>query len=313
MKANNELKVGIVAVLGLLLLVAGIILGQGYVFGDKANILKLRFNNSGGIKVSSPVVINGVKRGTIISVEPSNGSVLIEAQLDKIDDLKEDAFAKITILEITGGKKIEINPGKSANKFNIANELIGSNTSDIPDLVATLGEVSGDAVNLIKRLDTITTSINRIFSNDTLFKRIDATVRDLNILVSNANSLLKNNYTELDKSIKNVKEITTDLKDAIKDNRGNVDTILVQLKSTLKEARSAIASLEETSKSGNKLIGDISSITTDIKSNGSIANRILYDKQLAIKLDSTFIKLQSLVDFINANGVNVNVRLGTRP
>ena len=113
MKSNKnlELKVGLLSIAAIILLVVGITLVKGISVSISQNVIRLRFEQSAGIQESAPVTINGVKRGSVTKVENDNGSVLISANLSDISDIKEDAFAKITMLEITGGKKIEIFPG----------------------------------------------------------------------------------------------------------------------------------------------------------------------------------------------------------
>jgi len=312
-KQNNELKVGLVSIIGLAILIVGLILGQGFNFSGQNNLVRIRFDNAGGIKVSSPVVINGVKRGNVTAVEVNNGGVLVSIVLDNTDDLKEDASAKITILEITGGKKIEIIPGIGQNKFSLSGEMKGKNTADIGDMVAMLGEVSGDAINLVRRLDSISVNLNKIFANDTLFSNIVKSVAQLTAITSDVNRLLSSNYANLDKSLKDISSITKDLKEAIHNNTDNVDTLFSELKLTIKEARGLIKGVDGTVSSANTLITDLNSITKDIKTNGGAVNKLLYDKEFALKMDTTFMKISELVDFINRNGVNVNVRLGTRP
>lgn len=312
-KQNNELKVGLVSIIGLAILIVGLVLGQGFNFSGTSNLVKIRFDNAGGIKVSAPVVINGVKRGSVASVESNNGGVLISVVLDKTDDLKEDASAKITILEITGGKKIEINPGVSTNKFSLSGEMKGKNTADIGDMVAMVSDVSGDLINLVRRMDSISVNLNKFFANDTLFSNIDKSVAQLTAISTDANRLLSSNYSNLDRSLKDISSITKDLKEAIRNNSGNVDTLFSELKLTIKEARGLMKNVDGTVNSANLLITDINGITKDIKSNGGAVNKLLYDKEFALKMDTAFMKITELVDFINKNGVNVNVRLGTRP
>lgn len=312
-KQNNELKVGLVSIVGLAILIVGLILGQGFNFSGNSNLVKIRFDNAGGIKVSAPVVINGVKRGNVASVESNNGGVLISVVLDNTNDLKEDATAKITILEITGGKKIEINPGISPNKFSLSGEMKGKNTADIGDMVAMVSDVSGDLINLVRRMDSISVNLNKFFANDTLFSNIDKSVAQLTAITTDANRLLSNNYANLDRSLKDISSITKELKEAIHNNTDNVDTLFSELKLTIKEARGLIKNVDGTVNSANILLTDINAITKDIKTNGGAVNKLLYDKEFALKMDTAFMKITELVDFINKNGVNVNVRLGTRP
>ena len=103
---SKEIKVGIVTFVAILLFIVGMTLGRGYRISVDPTELNIRFPNSGGISPSAPVLINGVERGSVNSINPDNGSVLIKISLDDISDLNSDASARISMLEITVGKKI---------------------------------------------------------------------------------------------------------------------------------------------------------------------------------------------------------------
>lgn len=159
---KNELKVGLVSIAAIILLIIGITLGRGFSVSVSNQTIKFRFPNSGGIQLTSPVVINGVKRGSVSYIKNDKGSVLIEASIDDISDLHDDATAKITILEITGGKKIEINPGNASKNFDINKEIPGVTAADLSDLVTLGGEMVYDMKFLLKKLDTVSTTLTRM-------------------------------------------------------------------------------------------------------------------------------------------------------
>ncbi|MFP4370333.1 MAG: MlaD family protein, partial [Candidatus Kapaibacterium sp.] len=152
---SREIKVGIVTLLAIILLVGGISVGKNLSVSVSDNMLIMKFPNSGGIQPSAPVVVNGVKLGTVSSVENLKDSVLIKAEMKTLNELRKDASARITILEITGGKKIEIHPGHSDDQLSKNDTIRGSTPPDIAELVALVGEVSGDAIKLLRRIDTV--------------------------------------------------------------------------------------------------------------------------------------------------------------
>lgn len=312
-KNNNDMKVGIVAIIGTILFIVGMVLGKGISISGKDTQLKIRVANSGGIKVSSPLVVNGVKRGSVVAVDNVGNGVVITVSIDDIKDLREDATAKITILEITGGKKIEIFPGQSSIFYNPNIEMLGRNTADISDMISLLSDVSGDAVSLIRRLDTVSQAFTKVLEDGTAMQNLKLTLDGTSTLVLNTNNLLNKNYNNLDETLKNIKIITADLKIAIQKHEPNVDTLFTELKLTLKSIESLLSKTDKTVTNADNLLLSINGITNDIKTNGSLVNRLLYDKHLSNDLDSTLKSLSTLVNSINNHGVNVNVRLGTRP
>lgn len=308
-----ELKVGIVSIVAIVLLIVGISLGKGVNVSVNKQIVKFRFDNSGGITEGSPIVVNGVKRGNVTSVANNDGSVLISAEMDNIADLKTDAFATITILEITGGKKIELNPGISNTPFNKSNIIPGKASADIADLVAILGGVSGNLVSLVSNLDTLTVGLNQMMSGGKLAADIQNIATNTSELTGNLNNLIKNNYATLQTTINNLNTLLADIKKTYTKQEPNINKIIGQIDVALTNANSLLAKLQNTVEKADATLADVGDITKEIKSGDGLVNKLIYDKALVAQIDSTVNSLNVLLNQINNHGVNVNVRLGTRP
>jgi len=308
-----ELKVGIVSVLAIIIFILGISFVKGISVSAPKNLVKFRFDNSGGITDGSPVLVNGVRRGLVKTVENDNGTVLITADLDYISDLRADCYARITILEVTGGKKIELYPGRSQNSFNPQNEIPGISTADIADLIATLGSVSSDAASLVKNLDTLTQSFNYLLQDRQFIAKLDQIAINTSELTQNLNVLLKENYTTLQSTINNLSSLISDLKKTFTKNEPNFNKIIADLDTAIKNANSILERLQNTANYADKTLANLNGIADEVRSGNGIANKLIYDKKLSSELDSTIKSINVLLNQINQHGVNVNVRLGTRP
>lgn len=311
--SNKELKVGIVFFLGFIILFGGILIGKGFNFSSDDDLLKIRFPNSGGIQVGEPVVVNGVRRGSVEKVINDNSSVLIYVQLDKYSDLKSDATAKISILEVTGGKKLEIYPGFASTQFSMDIEMIGNTPPDLAELIALVGGISGDLINLVKRLDTIATGATGLFSDGTLVEDIKVTLNNTVELTNSLNDIVNQNKGLIQRTFDDLAVITKDLKDFISKNKSTLNNIVNNTDSTIVSVKELMVKLEKTVNVADSLILNADGLLTDIKTKDGLVKKIIYDEQFASKLDSTFNSLVDLVQMIKEHGVNVNVRLGSRP
>lgn len=303
---NKEIKVGIISSLAIILLIVGISIGNDWNVSTKYTKIKFRFNNSGGIEQSAPVFVNGVKRGTVIKVSPDHGSVLITANIDKIDDLKNDLTAIIAIKEITGGKKIDISSGNSQIPFNQKNEIIGTTSPDIGDLIALVGEMSGDAKSLLKKLDTIATAVNAFLNNDANLKNIQNTISNTDEMVKNIKDFTNNNISNLNQIVSNLKTITKNINSDYSEYKPKFDSSFNKIQITLNDADDAI-------NSANLLLKQFNNISVDINNSKGLISKLIYDKKFASKLDSTLIDLSKFLKQIKKYGININARLGTRP
>jgi len=310
---SKEIKVGIVSFIGIILLIIGIALGKGLSVSIDQKLVKFRFPNSGGIKISAPVVVNGVRRGSVESIRNDKQGVVIEAFVTSPSDFKADAAARITILEITGGKKIEITPGNSSQSFNFANEIPGTTAADIGNLVALVGDVSGDAVALIRRLDTIAAAATELLADGRFIANVKNTAAEANLLIQNANNLLDENYKYLSQSIKNIRTLTNDLKNAVQKHEPSVGRIINQLQGVLGDTKDFLGSADSMAVAAKSLINNIDDIAKQLRNGDGFASKLLFDPEFMKRMDSTLTEMSKLVNMINNHGVNVNIRLGTRP
>ena len=310
---SAEIKVGIVSLAALVLFIVGIVLGKQVNVTADSHTISIRFPNSGGILVTSPIHVNGVRRGKVVSVENNKGSVLIKADINNIDDLKSDAVAKILMQEITGGKKIEIFPGQSESKFDKSKEMNGVTTSDVSDLVAFAGDLTDELTLIVRRIDTTIGGVNQIMGNKESIAHIKSTLKNADELSTNLNEFFGENRQDLQLAIANLSDMSTKLKNIVDRNDPKIDKLIDDIDLTLKNTNELISTTRTTINNADEFIADLRKISNDIKTGEGLVSKIIYDKQFAARLDSSVVNLDSLLYRINQHGINVNVRLGTRP
>jgi phospholipid/cholesterol/gamma-HCH transport system substrate-binding protein len=306
---SREIKVGIVTIIAIILFILGISLVNKYGVAVDYVEIKMRFPNSAGIEKTAPILINGVKRGQVTNVAPDNGSVVILGEIDRIDDLHEDLTAKIGMLEITGGKKIDISPGTSSEKFNPANEIQGKTSPGLGEMIALVGEMGSDAGLLLKKLDTIATAASLIINDE----RLSATIENTHNITANLNDFVQNNISELQTSVNNLKAITSELKSAIDKYEPKADEMMTKLDNTIEDTQKLMRSADEAIANANNFISELSEFSKELKNTDGLAGKLVYDKKFAEKIDSTFNTLYDFLLQVKQHGININTRLGTRP
>lgn len=310
---KKELIVGLVAIAGLLMLVFGVMLGERFSISGEQKTLQFMFPSSGGIKPSSPVVVNGVERGKVSRIENKNDSVLITVQIDKISDIHTDASARITILEITGGKKLEIFPGIESSIVSSDMIIRGKTAADLGDLIADVGEVSGNLKHIVRGLDTLINNANSLLGDTLFMSKLRSTVTDASQAMSRINNLVAHNEGAINSSISNLSELSRELNTAVKEQKPNIERIISDMKQVSEKAVTLIDKVDHSWDDVAKIASDVRKIIQDIQNNESLLNKLLYDKDLALRLDSVMYNLGTFIDKIDQHGINVNVRLGTRP
>ncbi len=306
---SKEIKVGLVTIVAILLFIIAITIGNDFSLSPNVTKIKMRFPNSSGIEQTSPIFVNGVKRGKVLNIAPDNGSVSITAEIDDISDFREDVSARLGILEITGGKKIDIMPGISSNKFNSGNEIPGKTNPDIGDMIALVGEMSNDAKMLMKRLDTIASAASILITD----KRIENTLANTNEMVATLNNFVNKNIGNLEIAISNLKFVSSDIKSAINKYEPKADNMINKLDITIDETQKLIKNADDAISNANNLITELHDYSKDLKNSNGVIGKLVYDKQFAERMDSTFTTLYEFLLIVKEHGININARLGTRP
>jgi ABC-type transporter Mla subunit MlaD len=310
---STELKVGAVTLASFVLLIAGILVGKGLFARASFTSITILAPSSGGVEIGSPTLVNGIKRGAVTSVKPISGGVAITASMDDVSDLRKDALARIMILEITGGRKIEITPGVSAESLGQRDTIRGLYTGDIADLIAVVGEIAPELKRIVARLDTIAAAGTELLADGSFVADARSSLKNLAGAAETANALLERNKSSIQNIVGDVGEITRELRTVVKTNAPKADRLILQLDSTLVETRKLIASGDKAVGSADGLVKNVDDLLADIKNGDNFLRKFLYDKEFNTRLDSTVVRLQRFLDNLPQDGINVNVRLGSRP
>ena len=310
---KKEVRVGIVALLSLIVLIAGITIGKGLIVGVSQNTLLFTFPSSGGIEIGAPIFINGVKRGSVISTENINGGVAIAGSIDDISDLHTDAQAKISMLEITGGKKIDITPGISSGNLDISKPIAGTISADATELISLVGDLGADASVIVKRLDSVLAQANSLLSDGIVVKQLRNTIKNADELMITLNALMGDNKENMRNLIKDLGALAKDAKSAVNNNEPKLRSILIKLDSLAGSGQRLMAKTDTALAGVTDLTVETKDMMKDIKTNGSFINKLLYDKTTSKSIDTTLQRVNDLLLKIHEHGLNANIRLGTRP
>lgn len=310
---KKEVRVGIVALLSLIVLIAGITIGKGLIVGVSQNTLSFTFPSSGGIEIGAPIFINGVKRGSVISIENVNGGVAIAGSIDDISDLYQDAEAKISMLEITGGKKIDITPGIASRNLDISKPIAGTISADATELISLVGDLGADASVIVKRLDSVLAQANSLLSDGIVVKQLRNTIKNADELMITLNALMGDNKENMRNLIKDLGALAKDAKSAVNNNEPKLRSILIKLDSLAGSGQRLMAKTDTALAGVTDLTVETKDMMKDIKTNGSFINKLLYDKTTSKSIDTTLQRVNDLLLKIHEHGLNANIRLGTRP
>jgi phospholipid/cholesterol/gamma-HCH transport system substrate-binding protein len=307
-----ELKVGLLALGTLLLLLGGITWGRGWQLGVRTQEVVLHFPSGAGIEVGAPVLVNGVQKGSVRYIELRDGIVVLTARLDADVELRRDAHARILLQELTGGRKVELFPGTAAEPLPRRQPIPGATAPDVGELVANLANFGEQLQRLSLRLDTTATALNAVLTPATQ-RNLTTAIEELTLLAQQLRSLAEGSRASVEESAENIALLSRRLRTLLEQNSPAIDRTLASLERLTRQAETTLGNADSLLVQLQRSSATLEELLSALRSRKTLAGRLLQDEQLALQVDSTVTQLRDFLHQIQRYGVNVNVRLGTRP
>lgn len=296
---KTEIKVGITVIAGLLILLWIFGWAKNFSLSSSSYIVKVRFENVSGLEIGDQVTINGMRKGFVKDMKVGTNSVLVDLSIENDIDLKEDASFAISMLDLMGGKKVEIFPGKSTVSFDKAKVAQGIFYSDIPSAMSLFGSVQDDLVTVLKDVKISLGSLNKIVSDDSFNDDVKKSVSNLVLLTDKINLMLNENRNNIKNLTSNAVELSEKTNKLLTDNTENITTLLADLKTLVKKS--------------DELLIDLNTLTSETINQQNNIGKILYDKDLFDKLNLTLEQVNELtsilIDQLKNDGINVDANI----
>ncbi len=237
------------------------------------------------MSVGDIVAIQGIKEGYVEEIYSKNNSVIVEILLPPNNDLRADAKFSIMMIDLMGGKKIEITPGKSKNPLDYSKVQKGEFLGDVSTTMAALGSVQNDLVDVIYEIKDALNSFNKLMDNSEFIGELQVSVKSLNQLIAKTDKIMSDNSESFSELISNSNELVT-----------NSNKFIVENSDDLK---SSISNINAVLKSADGLVIKLDSFFEEVKNQENNLGKIMYDEELVNDLSATLKRLKELSDLIN--------------
>jgi phospholipid/cholesterol/gamma-HCH transport system substrate-binding protein len=139
-KYSMETIVGIFVVIGLLCIgYMTIKFGKISMFGGDYYILYARFSSVSGLRVDSPVEIEGIEVGRVeqMNIDQDKQMAVVKLRIEKGIKVYEDAIASIKTAGLIGDKLVKIDPGGGGDTLKPGGTITETNSPvEIEDLIS---------------------------------------------------------------------------------------------------------------------------------------------------------------------------------
>lgn len=293
---KTEIKVGLTTLIGIIVLIWIFGWAKNFSLQSNEQLIKVNFKNVAGLEIGDPVTVNGLRKGFVkdMKIEPNN--ILVEISVSNDFILKEDATFAISMLDLMGGKKIEIFPGSSQNLLTPDKIYDGQFYADIPSVMKLFGSVQDDLVSLLKDFRMTFKSVNKYLSDEQLSLNFKKSINNLTNLSDKLDQILTENRADLKKLTSNAVELTQKSNKLITDNEQNINQIMVGLKTVFQKSDTLLIRLNE--------------LTKETVNKENNLGKILYDDELINDLKQTLKQTNELtlilVEQLKNKGIKVD-------
>lgn len=296
---KTEIRVGITVLIGLLILIWIFGWAKNFTLTPTENIISVRFNNTAGLEVGDPVTINGVRKGFVESISVDGEQVLVKLKVDNKIKLKEDASFAVSMLDLMGGKRIDINPGSSENELDLNKIHTGTFYADIPLVMSMLGSFQQDLSLTISDLKITLTSLNDYLTDKKLNEDIKTSMSNLSEATRKMNIMLDENRTSIKEITTNTVELTDEAKKFISENKESLNA--------------SITELQELLRNSNELVSKLNKFSDEISNRGNTLGKLIYDEKIYEDLTQSLKQLneltQLMINQLKDDGLKVDVKL----
>ena len=293
MKFTKEIKVGFLAVVGIMMSVFSYNYLKGINLFDKNRKFIVKYEKVDGLSVSNPVTMNGFKIGKVqkINFNSKNTSeLLVDIIIDNDVIFPKTSLAELYETGLIGGKAIAIIPDyKNDSTIAIDGDYLkGVIKPGLTELVnQILPQVQLQIEAVMKNAEIVLQNINTLFDDETK-KEPKSSIEDF----SNLTSSLSETSVEISKLIADNSENLTNSLSDFRSASNNIKSITDSLNSD--DIKSITTNL-------NSLVNNLNSITKSLKNSEGTAGKLINDKSIYDNLENASNQLNRLIEDIKLN------------
>lgn len=221
MKLTKEIKIALVAIVGILVMYFGINFLKGMNLFSTNNAYYMTFDDIQGLGASTPIYADGYKVGTVDGLEydyKENGPIKVKVDINKDLRIPQGSKAEI-VKDLMGNLQVNLllanNPRERVEPGGI---IPGAVNGGMMDKAANLVPV---VEKMLPKLDSILTSVNALLADpalaaslhnvETITSNLTVSTRELNTLMAGLNNQVPGMVRKANGVLDNTNRLTANL------------------------------------------------------------------------------------------------------
>ena len=310
MKINNETKIGLFAIVAILVFILGFRFLKGKSLFSKQPAIYAVFDNLASLEKSNVVKINGLPIGTVYDFAPTDkevNNIIVEIHLTRDIKIPANSVAFIDAT-LVGASFITIEKG-DANQYLQYGDTISTRID--PSLISNLKtQITPTITRVNTAVDSLTLLIGNVnqLLNPSTNNNLQSLIANLTIASANLQHILNAETGLLATTAGNLNAVTGNLaknNDQIAQSIRNVELATGNIANA--PIQQTVTSLQETVA---ELRNSISKLDNNLNNNNGTLGRLLNDQQLYNQMNQSALALEILLDDLRLHPkryVNISV------
>jgi len=279
-----ELRVGIIAVLSLIILVVGYAWLRNTLQLRSMTQIRIKFDNAQGIEIGDKITVNGMETGRISKISQLKDGVLISGQIRLTHPIRQGARFIIQDSNLMGGKQLDIINSSDGEAININQIQQGENSYGMTALLST-ASTTMQQINIL---------LNELNKPEGFFTQVKSTFEETKSTFEKVNEAIDDSKDNLNNALVQISSSAAQLNELITNNKAGIDKTIKMTPDLLIKTQATLDSLRLASSSLQSIFREMS------EGKGTMSN-LLRDDELYKNLINSSARLDSLLLDIKKN------------
>ncbi len=221
MKITKEIKIALVAIVGILIMYFGINFLKGINLFSSNNYYYMTFDDIQGLGASTPIYADGYKVGTVDAVDfnyAQSGPIKVKADIDKNLRIPKGSQAEI-VKDLMGNLQVNILLANNPRERIEAGDIIPGTVN--AGALGKAAEMIPEIQKMLPKLDSILASVNALLADpalaatlhnaQTITNNLTVSTRELNTLMAGLNKQVPGMINRANGVLDNTNRLTSNL------------------------------------------------------------------------------------------------------